>query len=47
LADLIPFKPATVPSKDQRELWDSLLTLLLIVLLLAIEWALRKKYNMA
>ncbi|HUU60626.1 MAG TPA: vWA domain-containing protein [Phycisphaerae bacterium] len=47
LAEMIP--PGRLTSVDEfsRELWDSKLTLLLIVILLGIEWILRKKYNMA
>ncbi len=47
LASLIPSGKLTTYREDPRELWDSNLTLLLIVILLATEWILRKKYNMA
>ena len=47
LATLIPPDRKTAVRKVPWELWDSNLTLLLIVLLLTIEWILRKKYNMA
>jgi len=47
LASLIPSDRKTAVRLVPWELWDSNLTLLAIVLLLAIEWILRKKYNMA
>jgi len=47
LAELIPSDRKTAVWKDPWELWDSNLTLLVIVLLLAVEWIFRKKYNMA
>lgn len=47
LAELIPVDRKTAVSEIPRELWDSNLTLLAIVLLLTIEWILRKRYNMA
>ncbi len=47
LAELI--RPDRFPAVNnvERELWDSWLTLLVIVVLLTIEWILRKKHNMA
>jgi len=47
LAEMIPHGRLTSVDDRPRELWDSKLTLLLVVLLLAIEWIVRKKYNMA
>ena len=47
LADLVPVDRKTAVREVPWELWDSNLMLLLIVVLLAVEWALRKKYNMA
>jgi hypothetical protein len=47
LAELIPAERMTAVRETPRELWDSRLVLLLIVGLLAVEWALRKRYNMA
>ena len=47
LAEMIP--PGRLISIDERprELWDSNLMLLLAVMLLAVEWIIRKRYNMA
>jgi len=47
LAELIPPGRLTTVHKQPRELWDSNLVLLLIVLLLSAEWIFRKKHNMA
>jgi len=47
LAERIPVDRKTAVREVPWELWDSNLTLLVIVALLAIEWMLRKKYNMA
>ena len=47
LADLIPHGRRPSVNEVHRELWDSRLMLLLAIALLAIEWILRKKYNMA
>ncbi len=47
LGELIPPGRRTSVDELSRELWDSKLTLLLIVLLLGTEWILRKRYNMA
>ena len=47
LAEMIPPGRRTTVHKQPRELWDSKLTLLLIVGLLAAEWITRKAYNMA
>jgi len=47
LAELIPPGRLTADRYESRELWDSNLTLILIVVLLGVEWILRKKYNMA
>ncbi len=47
LAELMPSKPLPIIRDERMEIWDSNLTLLLIVILLGIEWLLRKKYNMA
>ncbi|HUS92879.1 MAG TPA: vWA domain-containing protein [Phycisphaerae bacterium] len=47
LAELIPADRKTAVREVPWELWDSNLTLLLIVLLLGVEWVFRKKYNMA
>jgi len=47
LAELIPPGKLTADRYEARELWDSNLTLVLIVVLLGVEWVLRKKYNMA
>ena len=47
LAELIPADSMTDVREVPWELWDSNLTLLLIVVLLGVEWVLRKKYNMA
>jgi len=46
LADLVPPGKLTTYREDPRELWDSNAMLLAIVVLLATEWILRKKYNM-
>jgi hypothetical protein len=43
----IPSGRLVVPQEVPRELWDTRATLLLLVALLAVEWILRKKYNMA
>ena len=47
LAKLIPDDRKTAVREAPRELWNSNLMLLTIVLLLTAEWILRKKYNMA
>ena len=47
LAELIPPGRRTTVHKQPRELWDSNLALLLIVVLLSTEWIIRKKHNMA
>ncbi len=47
LTDLIPPGKLPLVSDKPRELWDSRLTLIILVTLLTIEWILRKKYNMA
>lgn len=47
LVELIPPERMTAVSEHPRELWDTRLMLLIIVALLAAEWALRKKHNMA
>lgn len=47
LADLIPKGRRKVAEEKTWELWDSPLTLVLILSLLGVEWILRKKYNMA
>ncbi|MGB2823786.1 MAG: hypothetical protein WBF17_22600, partial [Phycisphaerae bacterium] len=47
LARLIPSDRKTAVRKVPWELWDSKLTLLVIVMLLTVEWVFRKKYNMA
>ena len=47
LAELVPSGKLPAVRDVPRELWDSRLTLILIVTLLTIEWIVRKKYNMA
>ena len=47
LAELIPAGRLKAAEEKTWELWDSPLTLVLILTLLGIEWILRKKYNMA
>lgn len=47
LSTLIPSGKLPAVRDVPRELWDTRLSLILIVLLLTIEWVLRKKYNMA
>jgi hypothetical protein len=47
LAELIPSDRKTAVRQVPKELWSSNLTLLLMALLLAVEWIVRKKYNMA
>lgn len=47
LADLIPPGRLSTNRYVPRELWDSNITILLIVTLLTIEWLIRKKHNMA
>ncbi len=47
LAELIPSGRLKTTRQQANNLWDCPLTLILIVLLLAIEWIVRKKYNMA
>ncbi len=47
LAELIPDDRKTAVREVPRELWNSNLMLLLIVVLLTGEWIIRKKYNMA
>ena len=47
LTKLIPSEPLKTVREEKTEFWDSSVTLALIVVLLGIEWILRKKYNMA
>ena len=47
LPALVAAKPMTVYNDVPHSLWDSPLTIVLIVSLLAAEWICRKKYNMA
>ena len=47
LAELVPPGKRTTVRRIPIELWDTKLSLLLIVTLLTVEWALRKKHNMA
>jgi len=47
LPELIPPGRLRVSRRINRELWDSKFALGLIVVLLTVEWILRKKYNMA
>jgi len=47
LSQLIPTGRLKTTSQRPNNLWDCPLTLMLIVLLLAVEWMVRKKYNMA
>jgi len=47
LAERILPERLTTRQEVPREIWDSRLSLLLIVLLLGVEWILRKKHNMA
>ncbi len=47
LAGLIPPGRLTAVNDVNQELWDKPLSVILIVLLLGIEWVLRKKHNMA
>ncbi len=47
LAEMIPSGKMSVFHDVPRLLWDVPLTMVVIVALLAIEWILRKKYNMA
>jgi len=47
LAELIPHGRLKTTRQQIHKLWDCPLTLILIVLLLTIEWIVRKKYNMA
>ncbi len=47
LVDRIPPGKLTTVREDPNTLWDSPLPLLLIVVLLGVEWTLRKKHNMA
>ncbi|MGC9455503.1 MAG: hypothetical protein ACP5HU_11670 [Phycisphaerae bacterium] len=47
LPGLIPPERMTAVREHPRELWDTRLMLLIVVALLAVEWALRKKHNMA
>ena len=47
LAEQIPHGRLTTTRQQPSKLWDCPLTLIVIVLLLAIEWMVRKKYNMA
>jgi len=47
LPEMIPPGKLATYRDDWREVWDSPLTLLLIVLVLAAEWIIRKKHNMA
>jgi hypothetical protein len=47
LAELIPHGRLQTTRQQASNLWDCPLTLILIVLLLTVEWIVRKKYNMA
>jgi len=47
LTELIPPGRLKTTRQQANKLWDCPLTLIVIVLLLAIEWIVRKKYNMA
>ena len=47
LTTLIPSEPLKTVREEKTEFWDSSAMLALIVVLLGIEWILRKKYNMA
>lgn len=47
LGTLIHAEPLRTVREKKREIWDTRLTLALILLLLAAEWILRKRYNMA
>ncbi|MDP6635920.1 MAG: VWA domain-containing protein [Phycisphaerae bacterium] len=47
LSELIPPGRLKTTRQQANNLWDCPLTLIVIVLLLAIEWIVRKKYNMA
>jgi len=47
LAELIPQGRLKTTRQQVHKLWDCPMTLIAIVLLLAIEWIVRKKYNMA
>ena len=47
LAELVPAGKLTVSRDVLRDLWDVPLTLALLVLLLGVEWVVRKKHNMA
>jgi len=47
LAGMIPLNRITTVESRRYELWDVPLLLVVLLTLLAIEWVLRKKYNMA
>lgn len=47
LAHLVPSKTTRKVIRTHKTLWDCNLSLVLIVLLLVIEWIIRKKHNMA
>ncbi len=47
LADIVPSRTLHKARRIPKALWDCRLSLLLIVLLLAVEWIVRKKHNMA
>ncbi|MDP6542881.1 MAG: vWA domain-containing protein [Phycisphaerae bacterium] len=47
LTELIPEGRLKTTRQQANKLWDCPLTLIIIVLLLAIEWIVRKRYNMA
>jgi len=47
LADLVPSKTMYKTITNPKTLWDCNLSLILIVLLLTVEWIVRKKHNMA
>ncbi len=47
LPELVAMPPETFFRDVPHSLWDTPLTIVLVVLLLAAEWIARKKYNMA
>ncbi len=47
LPQVVPAGKVTVSNPVPRDLWDVPLTLIVLVVLLAAEWILRKRYNMA
>ncbi len=47
LPQVVPAGKVTVSNPVPRDLWDVPLTLIVLVVLLAAEWILRKQYNMA